>query len=555
MTADWPGADGPVREQLSALRSLLVLSMLLTQQDNEASILNYAASAVESLSSCTTEGIFLDGRWQDVRVAGRRAKPADFPDVLPARAGGGGTQVELPGAPWAWAYSLSSRLGLPGYLVVSAARPPADGERFLLQVLAQQTGVALTNAHLHSRERHRAAELRAANEALERNMAIHDRLTEVALAGDGHEGIARALCELTGRPTAIEDRFGNLQAWAGPGHPDPYPKDDPDRRDRLLERVMAATGPVREGEGIVSVARLGVVPVGLIILHDADGTAGDAERMAVEHATTVLCMHIARLQSQAEADTRLRANLVLDLIGGGGLEEAGILNRAQALGYDLGRPHQVVVVSGRHDDDDDIDLIFHAVSRAAREVRAGSLLAPRLHDVIVLADTDAPWERFRRSVVAELHGGRCRIGVGGHCRGLGEFARSYREARLALQIQEKSGGHQQVTRFADLGVYQILATADDTSAMERFAAEWLSALIDYDSVNGAQLVLTLSEYLACGGNYDATAKALSVHRSTLKYRLRRIREVSGHDLGRPDTQFNLQLATRAWRTVQALREP
>jgi DNA-binding PucR family transcriptional regulator len=29
--------------------------------------------------------------------------------------------------------------------------------------------------------------------------------------------------------------------------------------------------------------------------------------------------------------------------------------------------------------------------------------------------------------------------------------------------------------------------------------------------------------------------------------------VSGHDLGSPDTQFNLQLATRAWRTAQALR--
>ena len=45
-----------------------------------------------------------------------------------------------------------------------------------------------------------------------------------------------------------------------------------------------------------------------------------------------------------------------------------------------------------------------------------------------------------------------------------------------------------------------------------------------------------------------------VHRSTLKYRLRRIREVSGYDLGVPDTQFNLQLATRAWRTLQALRQ-
>ena len=89
--------------------------------------------------------------------------------------------------------------------------------------------------------------------------------------------------------------------------------------------------------------------------------------------------------------------------------------------------------------------------------------------------------------------------------------------------------------------------------MERFVAEWLGPLIDYDAEHGTPLVLTLSEYLDCGGNYDASAQALSVHRSTLKYRLRRIRQVSGHDLGLPDVQFNLQVATRAWRTLEALR--
>ena len=65
---------------------------------------------------------------------------------------------------------------------------------------------------------------------------------------------------------------------------------------------------------------------------------------------------------------------------------------------------------------------------------------------------------------------------------------------------------------------------------------------------------TLSGYLECGGSYAGAAKALSVHRSTLRYRLERIREVSGLDLGHPDTRFNLQLATRAWATLQAMRQ-
>jgi DNA-binding PucR family transcriptional regulator len=163
------------------------------------------------------------------------------------------------------------------------------------------------------------------------------------------------------------------------------------------------------------------------------------------------------------------------------------------------------------------------------------------------------WDLFRARTVTELHGRQCRIGVGGRCLEPDGFALSCQEAELALRMQKAADGPAQVTLFDELGIYKILARTGDTSAMERFAAEWLGPLIDYDAKHGTPLVLTLSEYLDCGGNYDASARALSVHRSTLKYRLRRIRQVSGHDLSQPDTQFNLQVATHAWRTLEALR--
>lgn len=51
------------------------------------------------------------------------------------------------------------------------------------------------------------------------------------------------------------------------------------------------------------------------------------------------------------------------------------------------------------------------------------------------------------------------------------------------------------------------------------------------------------------GNYDETADALMIHRRTLRYRLQRIREVSGLDLGEVDNRFNLHVATRAWRVL------
>ena len=120
-------------------------------------------------------------------------------------------------------------------------------------------------------------------------------------------------------------------------------------------------------------------------------------------------------------------------------------------------------------------------------------------------------------------------------------------------MQRVAKAEDQTTSYADLGVYRILAEVENPAAVERFVRLWLNSLLEYDERKGSDLVHTLSRYLECGGSYDATATELSVHRSTLKYRLQRIREISGHDLTNPDTSFNLQLATRGWQTLQGLK--
>jgi DNA-binding PucR family transcriptional regulator len=120
-------------------------------------------------------------------------------------------------------------------------------------------------------------------------------------------------------------------------------------------------------------------------------------------------------------------------------------------------------------------------------------------------------------------------------------------------MDEASGGGQGVTAFDDLGVFRLLAEVEETASVERFVRTWLGALLEYDEKKPAELVPTLSRFLELGQAYQATSDALTIHRSTLKYRLQRIREISGRDLSDPDTQFNLQLATRAWQTLAALR--
>jgi sugar diacid utilization regulator len=551
-----PGAM--LRDQLSNLRGLLVLSMLMTDFGDERQILHLAETSVPSFGPARAVGIYLtDGGWQAAPPGELGADVGPSVQAQLTTLGRSGGPVTIDGRGWAWAYPLRGHGEHAGHLIVAAGAEPSADEQFLLQALSQQTGVALANARLHAKERATAQDLLAANaklaetvRALKRTTQIHDRFTMVAVADEGLDGIATALHELTGFPIAVEDRYGNLRAWAGPHQPEPYPKDPPARREQMLRRALREGRPIREGGRLLALASPRADVVGVLALVDPAATAGDQELFALEYGATVLSMELVRLRSLAETELRLRRDLVEELLAG--TDEAGALARANALNCDIERTHRVIVIEGRARAQDQ-DFFMHAVRRAARSTSVGSMLVSRGNTVVVLSDRVVPWEEFRAAVLTELGGGRCRIGVGGPCDRPRDFPRSYREARLALKMQQAVRGSDQAIAYEDLGVYQLLGEVEDSAAVERLVRHWLGALLDYDARKHSELVSTLSHYLECGGSYNATAIALCVHRSTLKYRLQRIREISGLDLADPDTHFNLQLATRAWRTLQAMR--
>ena len=273
-----------LREQLAAFRPLLTLSMVMTSTYDESEILRIATTAIPSAGGCRVEGIYLDGDWRSV---GSVDLPADAKclEAQLASLDDSGGALTMGQAGWAWAYPLTGVKQVAGHLLVSSDREPESHRQFVLGVLAQQAGVALVNARIHASElasitgeRKIAEQLRSANLALEqamaelarssvavqRSMDIHDRLTAVASTGKGQDGIARCLYEVTGLAVVIEDRHGNLTAWAGPSPPEPYPKPSPARRDQTLRRAVDARSPVRDRGRLIAVSQPGREILGII---------------------------------------------------------------------------------------------------------------------------------------------------------------------------------------------------------------------------------------------------------------------------------------------------
>lgn len=75
----------------------------------------------------------------------------------------------------------------------------------------------------------------------------------------------------------------------------------------------------------------------------------------------------------------------------------------------------------------------------------------------------------------------------------------------------------------------------------------LDRLITYDARHDTDLVDTLRAWLDAFGDVSAASVSLHVHANTFRYRLRRVAEIGGIDLGNSESRFSLMLQLRTFQ--------
>jgi len=106
-----------------------------------------------------------------------------------------------------------------------------------------------------------------------------------------------------------------------------------------------------------------------------------------------------------------------------------------------------------------------------------------------------------------------------------------------------------MTMYGDLRVYRLLFELRSSPELWSFYQTTLGALVEYDRRHNAALLETLEGYFAAGGNLSQASEQLRIHRNTLLYRLRRIAQISGAELERPEDMLALQVALKAHRVL------
>ena len=375
-------------------------------------------------------------------------------------------------------------------------------------------------------------------EAFQRSLEAQAALTRSVLDGGGIEGVAAALARATHGWAVVLDLHGIPLGAA--------PDSAAERAPRLWEELRESR-PSEPGFSVSMLDRgdhVSVQPIGARGRVEAFLAMGKGEglsqfdRIVASHALSLLAVELDKSRALAEAERRLRGDLLDALVEGRSSPEevARGLRR-----FGLAADDRLAVLA--LESQTPIHELTWAVEDVLSRRRGGFLTAPRDEVLyVVMAPHDPRSLEDLRVAISERLGAPVTVGAGAGV-APGETARSFREARYALQVCRVDD--RRLADFASLGTYRLLLSLQEPDALRAFADSVLSPLDRYDQEDGGDLLGSLRSFLEHNARWEAAAGALFVHRHTLRYRMRKVEELTGRDLGSPHDRMEFWLALRA----------
>ena len=122
---------------------------------------------------------------------------------------------------------------------------------------------------------------------------------------------------------------------------------------------------------------------------------------------------------------------------------------------------------------------------------------------------------------------------------------SFHEARCALEAARLADGHApEVASYRDLGAFQLLLSLQDDDALISYCRSVLGPVEQGEGDYGDELLRSLDAYIEHNGHWEKAASALYCHRHTLRYRIRRVEQLTGRDFSNARDRIEFWLALR-----------
>jgi Purine catabolism regulatory protein-like family/PucR C-terminal helix-turn-helix domain/GGDEF-like domain len=288
-------------------------------------------------------------------------------------------------------------------------------------------------------------------------------------------------------------------------------------------------------------------------------------RESVAELAADVALERARLDAARSGERKLAEAIVTLLAsgGGGGAASAEIASLMRAAGLPSDGRYLVAAMSAEADrvtgpnaDRWRCDLARELVLPLAE----GALVAPLGDEIVLLvpspggtAADDTPSAllftaailRAQPTLQSDRSRVRLAVGVSAPAEGVTALSGAWHEAGSARRLAAVRGTTAvSVVTSDEVASHELLLATVPASVLRSFRERLLGPLAAYDDRHRAELLPTLREFLACSGSWNACAAKMYVHVNTVRYRIRRIEELTGRDLSHLDDQVDFFLALR-----------
>jgi len=451
-----------------------------------------------------------------------------------------------------------------------------------------------------------AAFTRLVNEqyaVLRRALAAQERLERIVLSERGLGALAGALATLIGAAVLVFDPRGEPLAQ----HAFRRPVDETmlvslqsELRDRARRREARAFMPSGEegsralalpiaadgGAGgiVLSASASGATgpssgstgsnadrapQAWLVALKDA-GPLSDFDRLTLHQAVTIVALELLRERVAGDTERRLAGDVLAAVVRG---ELTGPDLRRRLAPFGLSERVAALVVERPNKGRGSPTPAELALSAALRDDAACGLVATSGSLTCALVpgmdeDELLPLaERVAGRLTVEL-GAPVLVGVGRAVPG-GDARRSFHEARCALEalsLGASAAGSgpgsasgvngngalppgPRVGSYRDLGSFQLLLSLQDDEALRLFCDSILGPIEASEGHYGGELMRSLEAFIEENGQWERAARRLYCHRHTLRYRIRRVEELTGRNLSSARDRIEFWLALRGRELV------
>jgi sugar diacid utilization regulator len=376
-------------------------------------------------------------------------------------------------------------------------------------------------------------------------------ITDAVGAGAGLPEVVRAAARALDASLVLIDRSSAVLAVAA--------RSSADERALMTDAAGVQAHELRVGDTVVGRLRL-------------RGRGGDPSPALLRIVTTLIASEVERLRAPERASEAAQEAFLRAVLHRQVTDRGDIVARAAELGVGVQDGAAVIVVRAHLHapaDDDWRMRVLAAAERAARAVVPGSIAAiddlphESAGQVLVLspvaeeAGARRAADAIARELQAGLHGFTFSVGYSRVALDPADLYRAGNEALLAANVAvgrpagDPDAEHAAVLAFESTGAYRLLlpAMSEDPGELQRFYAETVEPLVAYDEQYETDLVQTLETFLDADANVAGTAQRLYTHRHTIRYRLERVRDLTGLDVSSTDGREKLGLGLKAMRVL------